>query len=177
METISNNNIYFVKNSYDCYICLEPVNYYWKFECECYNFFHIDCFTNYQINYCLICKNKLSNLNLNHINNSSNIYNKILNLTLTETILSTIRIHKLFEYYIHNLKNNISNLESYFIISIITFFLIFLPIIMLNITLNILIEIKNNIITTDNFFVSLDYIFLICVFIVPIFILTINFYS
>ena len=40
-----------------CYICLEKINYYIKYECGCYNYIHNNC--NININNCLLLKKLL----------------------------------------------------------------------------------------------------------------------
>lgn len=162
----------------NCYICMESIDYYLKFECGCYNFLHTECFTDCKLKNCLICKNKLENLkmisesnNCNNLDIDINILNKILNLSLTEYVLTKIGVKNIFTYYILNLKNNVFNLSTYFLITIFSFFLIFLPIIILNVILNIFCEISNHITKKINFFVILDYLFLVCFISVPIFII------
>jgi hypothetical protein len=42
-----------------CYLCLEQIEYYYKFNCNCHKFFHIKCIENNVIQKCLICNKKI----------------------------------------------------------------------------------------------------------------------
>lgn len=46
---------YYISNFKNCYICLNEINYYHKFNCNCFQYIHDDCFFN--LNKCIICKN------------------------------------------------------------------------------------------------------------------------
>ena len=57
---------YFCKTN-NCYICLNKINYYYKFDCECFQYIHDECFEN--INKCIICKKEnFINIDINLIN-------------------------------------------------------------------------------------------------------------
>lgn len=145
-----------------CYICLEPIEYYIKFDCECYNFCHVQCITESKPTKCSICRGNI-NFNfhkkatleyLNQINqpNQPNQLNDMENLV--ENIYSDILcditfLTKIIAFaQINNCANSIlrllmkyKNFGSWlmFVITCILFtFGIIIPLYCVNIFLNII---------------------------------------
>jgi len=58
---LKNINHTIIKNSNNnCFICLNDVDYYMKFDCECHNYLHTICVNNNFLNKCFICHKKTS---------------------------------------------------------------------------------------------------------------------
>lgn len=115
-----------------CYICLEPVNYYYKFNCDCHNFFHKECIEHNNVDKCLIC-NKKNTKNIFIFQNS-----EIFDFTFSEKIIDFLKIIKFLEIFLIYVELYPNILTFYFFLIInfsICFFLI-LPIVVINISYN-----------------------------------------
>jgi hypothetical protein len=113
----------------NCLICLEKINYYYNFDCNCKNYIHTKCI-NHIINTkyldkCFFCKKNIkknySTFDLDFIN--FNILNKLL-----EYLIIDYFFMKLFDLS----KKNIIGLVLYFIFSNVFFFTIIIPGLLLN---------------------------------------------
>lgn len=122
----SNSN----SNSTDkcCYLCLEQINYYYQFECGCYNYIHSKCIEDKKIHKCLICKKK--------INLSSNNNYDIFDLYYSYLFLEII--NKIFNYFITVFEfcPNIFTLGLLIMLNIFCTFVFIIPVILLNIIFN-----------------------------------------
>ena len=60
---LKNINHTIIKNdNNNCFICLNDVDYYIKFDCECHNYLHTNCVKNDFLNKCFICHKKQQKL-------------------------------------------------------------------------------------------------------------------
>jgi hypothetical protein len=116
----------------NCYLCLEQINYYYKFDCGCHNYFHTDCVKDNFFEKCLICKKKI-----NLVNNILNINNEIFDLYYTNLFLPKIKkILDIFFIFV-KLYPNIFTFGLYILINIILIFVFVVPFIIFNIIYNI----------------------------------------
>jgi hypothetical protein len=126
-----------IKNDDDaslCFLCLDKVDYYIKYNCDCHNYLHINCIDNQIFSNCFICKKKINCIITTQLNLDDN------NLLI---------IFNNFEllYYIHNISNMYTHIDiifkflrnnKYLIIYFLLLFIIILSIIILNIIYNLL---------------------------------------
>ena len=111
---------------------MEQINYYYKFDCGCHNYFHTDCVKDNLFEKCLICKKK-NNL----VNNINTINNEIFDLYYTNLFLPKIKkiLDVLFIFV--KLNPNIFTFGLYILINIILIFVFVVPFIIFNIICNI----------------------------------------
>lgn len=122
------------KNDNICFICLDDLNYYIKFDCKCHNNIHKECILYKNLTKCYICHKKLViNMNNNiEFNDTDNIVNYLLYKLKIEYIM-----HKLIDFL-----NNNTNLYGYmlYIIGTISItFLIVIPIIVVSLFVELLL--------------------------------------
>lgn len=128
-------------NNYDnCFICMNKINYYIKFDCECHNYLHINCMKdNYFFTNCLICKKKITKKCFFDFNN----------FEITNYILNYFDIKYYFEKILNLLINNPNciTLFLHFVINLFFAYIILCPLIffdfMNGIYKKILIEIND----------------------------------
>jgi hypothetical protein len=154
------------KNDNLCFICLDKIDYYIKFNCECHNYLHKSCVENIFITKCFICHKKTYFANSISNNYSSN-YNYIDSefvLEITEKIIEKIYIKYILNYTFTFFQNN-PNLLSfglYFTMSMIVAFLIIIPLIILSLLLNLLKYLKS--ILTNNIYKYIILFLIILIF-------------
>lgn len=139
-------------NNFDnfCYICLEKVNRYYIFDCDCHIYAHSKCINLSIMNKCILCKNKLNHIsNNNLISNSENI----LNFDFAIGIIELIKLKEFSDYIFWIIQNNNYLLFSIYIMySFVIMYMIIIPLF----TFNIFINLSHFIINKINF----DYVFL-----------------
>ncbi len=145
MLTIDNIIHSIIKNkSNNCLICLNNTDYYIKFDCECFNYLHVNCIDCNILTKCYICHKKIS-----YKKNFSE-KNYQIDINLLKYIINKMRfqeqINKLFEYLKKN--PNIFNIIMYCIISIIITFCFMMPIIMIEILINTVMRIHKYIVVS-----------------------------
>ena len=90
MNKYSINNI--IKNNtitYNiCYICLEPINYYYKFSCRCHIYIHNKCISDSIYAKCILCKNPNNNIQIERYYFDIILMNKIINIFKIDFISS-----------------------------------------------------------------------------------------
>lgn len=107
-----------------CYFCLEDIDYYIKFNCDCHNYLHCKCLENEFFTNCLICKKFISNKkicekNFVHLNN----------LIITNFVIDKLNL----QYYLEKLKNKTLQNKThlllilFFILSFLFTFIIVIP--------------------------------------------------
>ena len=125
-----------------CYLCLEQIEYYYKFNCNCHNFFHSKCIENNIIQKCLICNKNISqNVFIPHdifIPSDSEIFDLSHSIFFIDKIIKIIKIFFIF----FNLHSNILTFTFFLVVNIVLTFMIIIPIVLLNISYNF---IKKNI--------------------------------
>ena len=119
-----------------CYLCLEDIDYYIKFNCECHNYLHTECIKNKFITDCFICKKKILFLD--------NVYSKELIITnyLTNKINTICHLDKLPYLILKN--NNCFELILYIFLSIFFTIIIIIPCLLLDFILEKIKNIFNN---------------------------------
>jgi hypothetical protein len=115
-----------------CYLCLETIDYYYKFNCGCYNFYHTECVRHNNFEKCLICKKKIAHI-MNIIPDS-----EFFDLTLSEKFFEFLKINKNFQTFLILLKiyPNILTFIIFLTINIGICIGLIIPIIFINITFN-----------------------------------------
>ena len=115
-----------------CYLCLEQIEYYYKFDCNCHNFFHIKCIENNIIQKCLICNKNIFIPHDIFIQGDSYIFD------LSQSIFFIDKIIKIIEMFfiIFNLHLNILTFSIFLIVNIVLTLTIIIPIVLLNIFYN-----------------------------------------
>lgn len=127
---ISNSNNY-------CFICLNDVDYYIKFDCECYNYLHTNCVNNNFLNKCFICHKKTTNVNL--LTKKYKIFIEDFELLnyIIEIKINNMPLNQKLIIFLKSNPNFICIL-LYFIFSICFTFGIILPMIILSVFVNII---------------------------------------
>ena len=144
MLSIDNIEHSIIKNNSnnECFICLNNSDYYIKFDCECFNYLHIECINYNILTKCYICHKKIS-----YKKNFAE-KNYCININLLKYILSIIyfqeQVNKLFEFLKKN--PNMINLSIYFIISIIITFCLILPLLLVELFINLMMYLHKYII-------------------------------
>lgn len=142
------NTKYYCKNeNKDCYICMEPVEYYFKFECGCHIYSHTECINNYNnknknntCTKCILCKKSMYIPNKQQNNIFLNIKWLMLFMTITK-----------IDEYIKNLlelvivKKNFTSILLFVIISFGCMFGIVMPVYIINVMINIIVVIYEKI--------------------------------
>lgn len=113
-----------LKENSNCYYCLEDINYYIKFNCECHNYLHTECIKS-NISNCLICKKNIIPEN--------NIYS--IELIFTNYLMKKINA----TYYLNKLTDLTIKGVFWFLLSLVSFvifsFIILLPCLLLDLIL------------------------------------------
>ena len=138
----------------NCYICLNDIDYYYCFDCNCHNFVHESCIKDVGLTYCVFCKkiftHKINDYiypqthNDNYGNDNLDNMNKefykmvLLDFALTDSIINFMRIeifyNKLLLYI--QIKPNIFLLFLWIIFTIFYSYFILLPLLTINIMFN-----------------------------------------
>ena len=123
-----------------CFICLDNIDHYIKFDCGCYNYLHTNCISDITLTKCFICHKKINYINL-PLNNHPILYSDV---DFINNVIKKINMEYILNYMIIFTKNNPNfvGLAIYFIVSIIFTFGIVIPIIILSTLVN---SIKNSI--------------------------------
>lgn len=156
------SNTDYNNNNNNCYICLEQLNYYYKFNCSCHIYIHSECIEKIDYKKCIICQNLVSHsLKINlvsseeYLSEPSNLL-EIMNIDRIHSIIKIIKLNsiveKLFQFPIENIWSLVLNV--FFSFLIMNFLLI--PIVVLNILFNL---IKYSILNLKK--TNPDYLFLI----------------
>lgn len=135
----------------NCYLCLEKINYYYKFDCGCHNYFHNECIKDKLIDRCLICKKKI--ISLNNVN--YDLYYSDLFLVKIKKILNVF-------FVIFKLCPNFITFGLFIMINIFLTFGLVIPSVALNIGYNFI---------KKYFFELMDYCFLLLLLFVVLFII------
>jgi hypothetical protein len=107
-----------------CYFCLEDIDYYIKFNCNCHNYLHTKCLENVFFTNSFICKKKISN---EKISDKNFIYFN--NLMITNFVIEKLNI----KYYLEKIQNKTLENKThlmlilFFIFSILFTFIIVIP--------------------------------------------------
>ena len=144
-----------------CYLCLEEINFYYKFDCGCHNYFHTKCVENKIIEKCLICKKKI-----NPKSNTIVTHDKIFDLYYSNLFLEKIKKILDIFFVIYALFPNFFTFGLYIVLNLGLIFGFGLPFMLINVICCI---IKKYVFT----FEFLDHSFLL-LFIITTFILGIN---
>ena len=117
-----------INNDNRCYLCLENINYYFIDKCECHQYLHDNCY-NILEKKCIIC-NKYNLVEKKHID---------FDLSITTRIINYLKLYEnnliILELIIKN-KSGIL-LFCYLIYTIIITYLIIIPLILINIIINL----------------------------------------
>lgn len=121
-----------------CYLCLEAIDYYYKFNCGCYNFYHTECIGHNNFSKCLICKKKIAHV-INIMSDS-----EIFDLTLSEKFFEFLKIKKNFQIFLILLKlyPNFLTFIIFLTINIGLSIGLIIPVILLNISFNFIKKIS-----------------------------------
>jgi hypothetical protein len=137
-----NTKFNFIKeNNNICFICLDKIDYYIKFECNCHNYLHENCVNNIEIKKCLVC-HKIINFE-NGIDN--NLLISFIDIDFITLVIEKIYLNNIVNYifsFFHNDK--IYGLILYLFVSMLITFLIILPIVIISVIFTIINYIKNN---------------------------------
>ena len=77
IDNIIKNNI---ETNNICYICLEPINYYYKFNCRCHIYIHNNCISDPIVEKCILCKKFNNNIQIECYYFDIILMNKIINI-------------------------------------------------------------------------------------------------
>lgn len=107
------------KDNSRCYFCLEDIDYYIKFNCNCHNYLHTRCLENEFFTNCLICKKKINKKNFIHIDN----------LTITNFVVDKLNVKNYLKKLQNNtlMSKNCLMLILYFVACILFVFIILIP--------------------------------------------------
>lgn len=123
-KIIKKKNNFNNTNIDNCFICMNKINYYIKFDCECHNYLHVDCLrNNNSIMNCLICKKKIS----------KKIFFDFNDLQITDCVLKYLNAKHNFDKIINILldnNNNFYSLFTYFITCFLITFGLLIPLIL-----------------------------------------------
>ena len=126
------------ESEHNCYLCLEKINYFHKFDCSCHNYVHTHCIKNNLINDCLICKKKIHNLtSLKYIDNMVKNKPDIFNMYYSDLILVHTSIILEILIIPFKLYPNVYTFLLYIIFNLLFVFVIILPSMFVNIIYNI----------------------------------------
>lgn len=119
-----------------CFVCLEKVHYYYKFNCNCHNYLHSECIDKKILSNCLICKKKI-----NHTSLSNFVDFELMSWVIEKFgVSSCVEIIKK-----KTLENtNFSILAIYFCACIFFTFLIAIPLIIISFLFGYLKKITND---------------------------------
>lgn len=119
-----------LSNNYDdgdnCFLCMNKINYYIKFDCECHNYLHLDCVKNNELlTNCFICKKKIQK---KYFLNSDNFNN----LKITNGVLNYFNTRYYLDKLTYLLLNNPNSLTLFlnFILSLIITLVFIMPLIL-----------------------------------------------
>jgi hypothetical protein len=137
----------------ECYVCLEQIEYYYCFDCTCYNHVHEQCISNSNFNRCVICKKSISHkqfikndiiFNEEYFEENPNILNEyykelLFDITLINYILNFLNINlesnKLILYLQEH--SNFFSLILWFGISCSLTFLLIMPLFLISLLFNL----------------------------------------
>ena len=128
------------KNDNTCFICLDNMDYYMKFNCECHNYLHQNCIKNFNIKKCFICHKEVSYRNVI----SANYELLYIDIDFVSAVIEKINVQyilNLTDIFLQN--NNFFGIIVYFIVSIIFTFGILLPILILSVLSKCIKNLKN----------------------------------
>ena len=135
---LKNINHTIIKNTRNnCFICLNDVDYFIKFDCECHNYLHINCADSNFLNKCFICHKKTKKVYLLKKNYDIFIQDYELLNYIMEIKINNILFNQKLIIFLKSNPNFISIL-LYFIFSVYFTFGILLPIIILSVFVNII---------------------------------------
>jgi len=138
-------------NNDNCFICLNDVDYFIKFDCGCHNFIHTNCIDKNFLTKCLICHKKFTKIDLLTKNNNIFIPDFELVNHIIETKINIVSLNQKIFLFLKSNPNFIG-IFFYFIISICFTFGIILPLIILSVFVNIIKYLFHNIVFNDIFF-------------------------
>lgn len=134
----------------NCYICLEQIDYFYCFDCQCYNFIHMECIKKTKIDKCVICKRKILLPNKLVIDDSSPNYNLNFNhpvlfdFAVLNGVLNFLQLHNLLDLHLSFLQknNNIYGLIVWIGVSFTYTFLLMVPLLIISFLCNVILVSK-----------------------------------
>ena len=136
-----NKKFNFIKeNNNICFLCLNKIDYYIKFGCNCHNYLHKNCFENAEIKKCLVCHKKINFEK--YVEN--NFLISFINIDFITLVIKKIYLQNIVNYifpFFHNYK--IYGLILYLFVSMFITFLIIFPIVIISVIFTIIKYIKN----------------------------------